>query len=1084
MLTQRKFSQFLASAAPAALGCVAVLAVASPALADTTVSTGTTATYQTSAAGNVTIASTGTLTGASGPVVTVDSSSNVTVSGGGIINAGTATTAANGAIGIQLNPGVTTTITNTGSITALENFTPTTISSGFVESAVSGVSGRYGIYGAAGTTINGTIVNSAATTVGSSTYTGTITIDGEHSAGIQIDGDLKGSLNTQGAIAILGDSSYGVKLNTVTGNVTIGGTVQVTGSASQGYVQSGAVTGAILIDGAITNGYSYTDTSGTALVMSRSLLNTGTPVGTTYLAAGLAPIVEIDGNVTGGVLINAPTTSTSTDTNRGSITSYGNNPALQIGGATNITIGSGTTNNGAYALGIDGSVAANSYTTSTAAYATVIGGRGGNVTLTNGLEVYGTVSATTIDTAATALLINSGSVVGTILNTGTIKATASQQTSGNVYAIQDLSGSVTSLTNQGYISGTAATALNATSAAIDLRANTTGVTLTQSYTSANQTNETTDKAATTYNPATATLYAGITGDIYLGTGNNTINIQSGSITGNTYIAGGNTTISLADVTRWVGNINFAGAGTETLTMTDNSQLTGNLALAGNAGTLTLSSAAQFLGTVTGGSAFNVVVNGGIFGANAVGTTTINSLNVASGGNLRVYIDGTTATSSLLQANSATFASGAKISLYVNSLSNITKKYDVLTATTLTGASTLTNSSLDLPVLFNGTISTDANNVYVDIERATAAQLGLTTAQSAAYTAILNDAANNTLIQSTLLQIYDTPTLRGRFNELLPNYAGGTFDVVTRASRLAAKHLDDDSTMFSISDSAAWIEPIVFTGTRTFGDTPGFKSSGGGLSMGYEKVTPLGNIGLTLAWLTGDAKSATYQSVKTNAFQIGTFWRKSSGNFYIWGRGSLGRESFKSSRTFFGQYTTTTQNAVTTSNFTYAANGHWAGWSAALTGGASYTVPMGDHFSLRPRGFLEYDRLQENRYIETGDTPIALTVGKRTSSQTVATTTLAALWSAGPSNHEGRPFTVELEAGRRTWLAGNLGTTTATFETGDTFSINGGHLPSAWVGQFSIMQGGLDYTWKVGTDIERGADKGVAYGVKASISIAL
>ena len=109
---------------------------------------------------------------------------------------------------------------------------------------------------------------------------------------------------------------------------------------------------------------------------------------------------------------------------------------------------------------------------------------------------------------------------------------------------------------------------------------------------------------------------------------------------------------------------------------------------------------------------------------------------------------------------------------------------------------------------------------------------------------------------------------------------------------------------------------------------------------------------------------------------------------------------------------------------------------------------------------------------------------RTSSQTTATTTLLAQWSSGPSTHEGRPFAVEVEAGRRSWISGNLGATNATFETGDTFSINGGHLPSAWVTNLSILQGGLDYTWKIGTDIERGSDKGVAYGVRASISIAL
>ena len=218
--------------------------------------------------------------------------------------------------------------------------------------------------------------------------------------------------------------------------------------------------------------------------------------------------------------------------------------------------------------------------------------------------------------------------------------------------------------------------------------------------------------------------------------------------------------------------------------------------------------------------------------------------------------------------------------------------------------------------------------------------------------------------------------------------------------------------------------------------------------------------------------------------MGLFWRKSAGPLYVWAGGNLGRETYNGTRTFFGQYTTATQTAVNTTNFSYNAAGHWAGWSAAFNGGVSYTIPVGEHFTLRPRGVLEYDRLKENGYIETGDTPIALTVASRTSSQTTATGTLAAKWSSGPSSHEGRPFAVEVEAGRRNWISGNLGTTTATFATGDTFSLTAPHLPSAWVGNVSIMQGGLDYTWKIGTDVERGSDKGISYGVRASLSIAL
>lgn len=1090
MPKMRTFSKFLASTAPIAGGALALVAAA-PAQADTTVNSGTSGTLRTSSAGNVTISSTGTLTGSPGAVVTVDSSNTVNVNSSGIIYAGTATSPQSGAIGVQINPGVTTTITNAGAINVLENYDPTTadpnhVNGNFLNGPVSAVSGRFGIYAAAGGTITGSISNV--------TSTGSITVDGENSAGIRIDSALAGSLNTQGAITVLGDNSQGVRLSAVAGSVTIGGTVTAIGSGSQGYVQSGDVTiangstGVVTIDGAVSNGYTYTDTSGVALTLSSTRFNTNTPV------------VEIDGNVAGGILLNAPTSSTSTDTNRGSITAYGNNPALQIGGATNIVIGANAntdngslnpnTNSGSFALGLDGSITASAAISGVSSTAVSIGGRGGNVTLTGGAEVYGTITANTVTAGATGILINAGSTVPVLFNSGTIRVTAptNQEVTGNLIAVQDLSGTLANLTNQGNITVTGAT--QATSAAIDLSRTTGAITLTQSYTKTNQDNETTDKSATTYNPLTATLYASINGNILLGTGANTVNIQSGAINGNTTFGSGSTnTVTAGDVTRWVGNINVgtSGApGTLNFTLNNYAQFTGTVNLYGGAGSLTLNNNAIFLGTVTGGNAFNVAVSGGTFGANSTATTTINSLNVASGGALRVYIDGSSGTgvSSKLVANSATFASGAKLSLAVNQLINTVGTYDVLSATTLNGASTLTASSLNLPVLFTGSISNTATDVYVTIGRATPASLGLTTAQTAAYTAILNDTANNTNLQNTLLQIYDTPTLRGRFNELLPNYDGGTFDTVTRATRIANEHFTDDSTLFSISDAAAWFEPIVFHGGRIYGDTPGFKSSGGGISTGFEKVTPIGNVGFQLAWLTGSAKQATFQSVKTNEFELGLFWRRAAGPLYLWAGGNLGRESFDVSRTFFGQYTTTTGSSVTTTNFTYRARGHWAGWSATATAGASYTVPLGEHFSLRPRGSVEYDRLEENHYIESGDTPIALTVAGRQTSQITANTTLMAKWSAGPSSHEGRPFSVELEGGRRSWISGQLGTTTGTFETGDVFNIQGGHLPSAWIGNLSVLQGGLDYTWRISTDVERNTDKSMSYGIRASIAIAL
>ena len=61
-----------------------------------------------------------------------------------------------------------------------------------------------------GGTYTGNIVNS-----------GTITIEGNQSAGIAIDSALTGSLTNTGTITVLGNDSFGIRAGAVNGNVTL-----------------------------------------------------------------------------------------------------------------------------------------------------------------------------------------------------------------------------------------------------------------------------------------------------------------------------------------------------------------------------------------------------------------------------------------------------------------------------------------------------------------------------------------------------------------------------------------------------------------------------------------------------------------------------------------------------------------------------------------------------------------------------------------------------------------------------------------------------------------------------------------------
>jgi hypothetical protein len=168
----------------------------------------------------------------------------------------------------------------------------------------------------------------------------------------------------------------------------------------------------------------------------------------------------------------------------------------------------------------------------------------------------------------------------------------------------------------------------------------------------------------------------------------------------------------------------------------------------------------------------------------------------------------------------------------------------------------------------------------NIARKTAAQLGLTSPQAAAYDAIIANAANYTDLQGSLLQMTTTSELQSQFNGLLPDYAGGGFDFVTRGSRQAAQHISDDSSLFTISNTGVWLEPMVFHATKHDTDSIGYSLTGGGVTLGLERTTAIGNVGVYFDWTTGNVKNNNDQSMHVSNIEFNAFWRKAFGRLYV------------------------------------------------------------------------------------------------------------------------------------------------------------------------------------------------------------
>lgn len=1041
----------------ASLSALVLALSTNSALADTTVSTDTTTALKTSGAGNITVDEDGSIAVTSGNAITIDS--NATISMDGEVDAGEA----DGSTAVKVNAGTSSTVEigEDAHIYVREDYVPDD-EDGTITTGAASASNRYGIH--VGGAAAGTILNE-----------GGIYVEGQNSGGIVLDGNWTGDITSSGVISVTGDYAKGISTQGVDGDLTVSGSVTVVGYESKALSVDGDVSGTVTIQGAISKAASFTDDDGSSVVLSREALRTRIPA------------VEINGNVEGGIYIAAPPVNRDdedddedgdgvddSEETTGSITTSGNGPALQVGDADDIVIGSVSGNMGKNSIVIDGSVTANSYYSNTDAFGLVIGGQGGNATLTDGIGISGSLSASSYDQAATALLINQGSTVTKLYNSGTISAALTSGGDGSTIAIKDLSGTLTSIENTGFISASGAS--TDIRNAFDLTANTSGVTITQYLNDDDA--ETRAEYEEDNDEEDPTVYAQITGDIRLGSGSDTLSASTGQIDGDTYFGGGDDRLALSDDAAYTGDIYF-GAGAGSANLSGSSIFSGTMDFNGGAGTVTINDTAAYSGNFANAGNVAVTVNGGKLIPDEATVVTFGSLNVGSGGSIGVYIDGDQ--HSTIVAGSATLAEGASVTATVDDLATAESTYTVLTSANLDVQGDL-NYAADLPFIFKGSVTSDVENVYFTIMRKAADELGLTKSQAAAWNAVYTTAQNDSYITDSLLDVEDSDTLREQVGTLLPDHAGGIFRAVTTADRLVARHIADDTSLFNISEVGGWLEPVFWRTSKDATDTASYKANGWGLSTGFERHTGIGYLGGSYAYLPSSVKNnGGSGDLKISQHDLGAFWRITTDPFLAWARIGASRISIDSTRTYTG--------TIDDTDFSYSADGNWSGWLFSGLLGASYRFDISERFSVKSKLELEQMWLKENGYSETADSDaVALSVASRTSKSLTATPSLTASYSLGEISRDWRALTFQIEAGRREVLSGSLGNTTAYFNGGDSydagenFTITGDDLKGAWIGEASMLAGGYDFTWKLATRMER-ATTGTDFSARASFSVA-
>ncbi len=910
------------------------------------------------------------------------------------------------------------------------------------------LTGNVNLQGSSGITVEGNNsygVSLESGIVGNVSTAGSIRTTGTNSVGLNIAGPVTGSVRVGGTIAARGENATGVNLSgDVTGRLTLQGNISASGYR---YTESPIERPEGFTETAENDDdYLFLDEldaddllQGGPTVRIASNVGGGVvlDVGPTYGAGGVEGDDDGDGVKNGDEDDDGDGVKNSTDTDRdgdgvidtsegvSSIASFGGAPALVVASADrSITLSVAGTGQDAYGFINRGSISVGGIYHGIATNAATFGGAAGQtVTVAGGIRNDGAISSAAGTANTTALRLAEGLITPQLLNNGTISAASDTEIASlttavsieaganvpslvnngeisaaafggtaTVTALIDASGSLTSITNTGVI-GARLTAnedgdpLTGSTRAIDVTANTSGVTLIQNGTPSNNddlVDSDDDGVADQDEPS-------IEGDVRFGSGADVMDIRNGTVSG---------------------AISF-GAGADRLLISGGAEVRG-----------ALSDADGLL---------DITVANGVLDARQAGQVNVTSLNVGSAGDLIVSLDpaGTSSAAGFRVNGTATLADGAGLGVRFNSLLTEAERFTVIDADTLvTGAIDQSQLQSNSPYLYVVSAGTDiaAADVYVDVRRRTAAEAQLMGVETAAFESVYGALAESEAIRNAFLSQTDREGFINLYEQMLPDHSGGPLLSLASGVDAVTRALTGRNASAAPGESSAWVQEINFYADKDRTDTYGFRSEGFGVAGGVERGTSLGAVGVSLAFTSSDLEDPEAEAeevLSANLVELGLYWRAQGQYWTTWARAAAGYASFDATRTLVDGEGLNLSNEST-----------WHGMTLALAGGASYERHFGK-LNVRPEVYGEYFGLSEDaRAEEGGGDGFDLEIDERDGHMFSATAAMNIGYGFG-ENGWLRP---ELRIGWKQNISVDAGDTIARFASGGPdFTLAGGSI---------------------------------------------
>ena len=1021
----------------------ASLAISSFSLAQITISDEQT-TPQETAGQDLTIDSAGSvIVSASGAAVTLNSD-NAFSNAGNISN-----NDIDNATAVSLEGGTGRSFTNSGTINAVEDFTATdTDDDPFVDGPFAQGSGRTGILISGASPFEGNV---------ELTSTSVVDIEGNDSFGINltntamVQNGLTGNLSNAGQIRVIGDNATGINIASgLNGNFDNSGAITTTGEGAQAINVAADIQGGFVNAGSTINtGFRFTtrpalsnDLTGVSgrdqlgaedLLQAGSAINIGADItGGILLENRFEDVLDADGNPTtddDGNVIQTLTGSSNIVQNGSApaVLVDGNGSPIAIGLVATITdpananfdsdlqyafinqglIGASGVfddvdstaiqiSNASLAGGLSntGSLTASSFVSPLQADADVLPGTGlarvivfGDGAIANEINNSGIIIASSSEAAdaifddrenipspravqATAIEIGANAVVDSLQNSGGISALLVGRT-GEAIAILDRSGNLNQLNNTGAITaigtnsdGLAEEPTDFSLIAIDVSANANGFILNQ-------------------NNGDGTATPSITGDILLGSGNDALTISAGSITGDIAFGAGDDILSLSGSSIFQGAIsNSAGLNID---VTDGARLG-------------LSNSES------------VLITSANFDETSIYSPTIDGASANTAPILVATNNGTGQQANGLNAGDINFDTGATISPTLTNVVGLTNtSFAIATAeNALTIGDLNTLNSAETPFLYDTNFSIDPNDpntllITLDLRDPSASiadgGLGLDPVQAAAFAPAFTALSANSDLGDAFANITDGTAFNQAFNQILPEFAAAARQFVIAnvdgATGAVSNHLD--TTRRSPEKSGgAWLQEFAYFADRDLaGLSEQYRGSGFGFSGGLDTAWgPFHALGVNLGFSSTEIEDVVGIDEPLDVITL------QAGVYGGWESGNLGVEAYAG-----GGFNDFEQNRrVRINTFEGFSQGDWSGTHVNGSVRAGYDLELNDKFWFRPTVSVDYLRLSEKAYSETGDAGVAVSVDQRTSESAGAAATF----------NFGAKF-----QGKRTWIRPSL-----------------------------------------------------------------